>query len=80
MDGDLKKSDRAADGIFGMGPQNLSLISQLSSQGITPRVFSHCFKGSVVGGGTLAFGQLQQPNNLTYSPLVPSQYVLSCII
>ncbi|GFZ17827.1 eukaryotic aspartyl protease family protein [Actinidia rufa] len=34
--GDLTKSDRAVDGIFGFGQQGLSVISQLSSQGITP--------------------------------------------
>ncbi|KAL0283144.1 UNVERIFIED_CONTAM: Aspartic proteinase-like protein 2 [Sesamum angustifolium] len=38
--GDLTKSDRAVDGIFGFGQQGLSVISQLSSLGITPKVFS----------------------------------------
>ncbi|CAI9279757.1 unnamed protein product [Lactuca saligna] len=34
--GDLTKPDRAIDGIFGFSQQGLSVIAQLSSQGITP--------------------------------------------
>ncbi|XP_022752630.1 aspartic proteinase-like protein 2 [Durio zibethinus] len=70
--GDLTKSDRAVDGIFGFGQQSLSVISQLSSQGITPRVFSHCLKGNNGGGGILVFGEILEPN-MVYTPLVPSQ-------
>ncbi|MBA0800261.1 hypothetical protein Gohar_010706, partial [Gossypium harknessii] len=70
--GDLTKSDRAVDGIFGFGQQSLSVISQLSSQGITPKVFSHCLKGSNSGGGILVFGEILEPN-MVYTPLVPSQ-------
>ena len=73
----MTKSDRAVDGIFGFGQQSLSIISQLSSQGITPRVFSHCLKGNNGGGGILVFGEILEPN-VVYTPLVPSQYVLSC--
>nr|POE86802.1 hypothetical protein CFP56_38718 [Quercus suber] len=32
------------DGIFGLGPSDASFISQLSSHGIAPKVFSHCLK------------------------------------
>ncbi|XP_022755920.1 aspartic proteinase-like protein 2 [Durio zibethinus] len=70
--GDLTKSDRAVDGIFGFGQQGLSVISQLSSQGITPKVFSHCLKGNNGGGGILVFGEILEPN-IVYTPLVPSQ-------
>ncbi|PSR86531.1 Aspartic proteinase-like protein [Actinidia chinensis var. chinensis] len=70
--GDLTKSDRAIDGIFGFGQQGLSVISQLSSQGITPKTFSHCLKGSNGGGGVLVLGEIVEPN-IVYSPLVPSQ-------
>ncbi|KAK2984120.1 hypothetical protein RJ640_006273 [Escallonia rubra] len=70
--GDLTKSDRAVDGIFGFGQQGLSVISQLSSQGISPNAFSHCLKGSSGGGGILVLGQIVQPN-IVYTPLVPSQ-------
>ncbi|XVE79342.1 hypothetical protein DITRI_Ditri14bG0050500 [Diplodiscus trichospermus] len=69
--GDLTKSDRAVDGIFGLGQRSLSVISQLSLQGITPRVFSHCLKGNG-GGGILVFGEILEPN-IVYTPLVPSQ-------
>ncbi|PNY04342.1 aspartic proteinase-like protein 2-like [Trifolium pratense] len=70
--GDLTKSDRAIDGIFGFGQQGMSVISQLSSQGIAPRVFSHCLKGDSNGGGLLVLGEIVEPN-IIYSPLVPSQ-------
>ncbi|XP_009613509.1 aspartic proteinase 36 isoform X2 [Nicotiana tomentosiformis] len=70
--GDLTKPDRAIDGIFGFGQQGLSVIAQLSSQRVTPNVFSHCLKGSNGGGGILVLGQIVEPN-LVYTPLVPSQ-------
>ncbi|XP_041993216.1 aspartic proteinase 36-like [Salvia splendens] len=70
--GDLTKPDRAVDGIFGFGQQGLSVISQLSSQGITPNAFSHCLNGGNGGGGILVLGQIVEPN-LVYTPLVPSQ-------
>jgi len=73
--GDLTKSDKAVDGIFGFGPGALSVVSQLSSRGITPKVFSHCLKGDGVGGGILVLGEIKE-SNIVYSPLVPSQYVL----
>ncbi|GMP98910.1 hypothetical protein CsSME_00046612 [Camellia sinensis var. sinensis] len=70
--GNLTKSDIAVDGIFGFGQQGLSIISQLSSQGITPNAFSHCLKGNSGGGGILVIGAIMEPN-IVYSPLVPSQ-------
>ncbi|KAI3474623.1 hypothetical protein Pfo_029793 [Paulownia fortunei] len=70
--GDLTKSDRAVDGIFGFGQQDLSVISQLSSRKITPKVFSHCLKGEGNGGGTLVLGEILDPR-IVYTPLVPSQ-------
>ncbi|KAJ6739648.1 ASPARTYL PROTEASES [Salix koriyanagi] len=71
--GDLTKPDRAVDGIFGFGQQSMSVISQLASQGITPKVFSHCLKGDDSGGGILVLGEIVEPN-IVYTPLVPSQY------
>ncbi|KAF7818705.1 aspartic proteinase-like protein 2 [Senna tora] len=70
--GDLTKTDKAVDGIFGFGPGALSVISQLSSRGITPKVFSHCLKGESDGGGILVIGEILEPS-IVYSPLVPSQ-------
>lgn len=72
LSGDLTKSDRAIDGIFGFGQQGLSVVSQLSSRGITPRVFSHCLKGEGNGGGTLVLGEIVD-SRIVYTPLVPSQ-------
>lgn len=73
--GDLTKTDKAVDGIFGFGQGELSVISQLSTRGITPRVFSHCLKGEGNGGGILVLGEILEPG-IVYSPLVPSQYVI----
>lgn len=72
--GDLTKSDKAIDGIFGFGGGELSVISQLSSRGITPKVFSHCLRGDGNGGGIMVLGEILEPS-IVYSPLVPSQYV-----
>ncbi|XP_057984032.1 aspartic proteinase 36-like [Malania oleifera] len=70
--GDLTKTDRAIDGIFGFGQQDLSVISQLSRLGITPKVFSHCLRGEGNGGGILVLGEILDPG-IVYTPLVPSQ-------
>ncbi|XP_050243364.1 aspartic proteinase 36 isoform X2 [Quercus robur] len=70
--GDLTKTDKAVDGIFGFGQGGLSVISQLSSRGVTPKVFSHCLKGDGNGGGILVLGEILEPG-IAYSPLVPSQ-------
>ncbi|XP_058110295.1 aspartic proteinase 36-like [Magnolia sinica] len=70
--GDLTKPDRAIDGIFGFGQHDLSVISQLSSRGIAPKVFSHCLKGSDNGGGILVLGEIVEPG-IVYTPLVQSQ-------
>ncbi|XP_062207050.1 aspartic proteinase 36-like isoform X2 [Phragmites australis] len=70
--GDLTKADRAVDGIFGFGQHQLSVVSQLNSLGVSPKVFSHCLKGSDNGGGILVLGEIVEPG-LVYTPLVPSQ-------
>ncbi|KAL0916039.1 hypothetical protein M5K25_013520 [Dendrobium thyrsiflorum] len=70
--GDLTKSDRAIDGIFGFGQHELSVISQLSSAGVAPKVFSHCLKGSDTGGGILVLGEIVEPG-IVYTPLVQSK-------
>ncbi|KAL2345149.1 hypothetical protein Fmac_006434 [Flemingia macrophylla] len=70
--GDLTKTDKAVDGIFGFGPGALSVVSQLSSRGVAPKVFSHCLKGEENGGGVLVFGEILEPS-IVYSPLVPAQ-------
>lgn len=70
--GDLTKTDRALDGIIGFGQQDLSVMSQLSALGITPKVFSHCLKGEGKGGGILVLGEILDPT-IVYTPLVPSQ-------
>ncbi|KAJ4977633.1 hypothetical protein NE237_008413 [Protea cynaroides] len=69
---DLTKPDRAVDGIFGFGKSRFSVISQLSSRGIAPKIFSHCLSGSSTGGGIWVLGEIVAPN-IVYTPLVPSQ-------
>ena len=68
----MTKPDRAVDGIFGFGQQGLSIIAQLSSQGVAPDAFSHCLVGDGAGGGILVLGQIVEPN-MVYTPLIPSQ-------
>ncbi|KAM3303013.1 hypothetical protein P3S67_014043 [Capsicum chacoense] len=70
--GDFGMFDKATDGIFGLGQHGVSVIAQLSSQGLIPHVVSHCLRGSNGGGGVLVFGQIVEPT-LVYTPLVPSQ-------
>lgn len=70
--GDLTKTDRAVDGIFGFGQAELSIVSQLSSAGLAPKVFSHCLKGTDNGGGLLVLGEIVEPG-IVYSPLVQGQ-------
>lgn len=69
--GDLARQYRA-DGILGLGQGDSSIISQLSSRHLTPRVFSHCLIGDDNGGGTLVIGEIIGPKK-HYSPLFPSQ-------
>ncbi|XP_059462705.1 uncharacterized protein LOC132191633 [Corylus avellana] len=63
--GDLTKTDKAVDGIFGFRQGDLSVISQLSSRDITPQVFSHCLKGGGNGGGILVLGEILEPGTFT---------------
>jgi hypothetical protein len=56
------------DGILGFGRNQLSIISQLYSQGLSPKVFSHCLKGSEEGGGILVLGKIVAPD-LVFTPL-----------
>ncbi|CAN7096867.1 unnamed protein product [Brassica rapa subsp. narinosa] len=70
--GDLQRPRRAVDGIFGLGQGRLSVISQLATQGLAPRVFSHCLKGDKSGGGVMVLGQIKRPDTV-YTSLVPSQ-------
>lgn len=64
----------AFDGLFGFGRGALSVISQFSAKGLTPKVFSHCLRGGPIGGGTLVFGEIMEPN-IVYTPLIPSRLV-----
>ncbi|KAL0460113.1 UNVERIFIED_CONTAM: Aspartic proteinase-like protein 2 [Sesamum latifolium] len=69
---DLISTDNAVDGILGLGQPGISLISQLSAQGITQGAFAHCLRGENGGGGVLVLGQTEAPN-MVYTPLVPSR-------
>nr|KAJ0226147.1 hypothetical protein LSAT_V11C100041330 [Lactuca sativa] len=69
----ISTTERTLDGIMGLGRQSISVISQISSQGIAPNSFGHCLAGGD-GGGILAFGTLVMPD-LVFTPLVKSMYV-----
>nr|KAJ0228395.1 hypothetical protein LSAT_V11C100041100 [Lactuca sativa] len=68
--GRLTKTKRPVDGILGLGQQGLSIMSQLSSQGIAPTSFSHCLAD---GGGLLVLGKAVVPN-MVFTPLVKSKW------
>ncbi|XP_026389313.1 aspartic proteinase-like protein 2 isoform X3 [Papaver somniferum] len=72
LSGDFTDTDNAVDGIIGFGQHDMSIIQQLSSRGITPRVFSHCLDGTGRGGGVLVLGEVVA-EGIVYSPLVPSK-------
>ncbi|KAI4986616.1 hypothetical protein ZWY2020_019246 [Hordeum vulgare] len=64
------------DGIIGFGQNAISAISQLNSQGVSRKVFSHCLRGSKDGskdgGGILVLDEVQRPG-VVFTPIVPSQ-------
>lgn len=68
-------TERQFDGILGLGPGKVSVLSQLASQGITPKVLSMCLGPYTQPGasvGFLVFGEAIAPN-MVYTPLIPHQ-------
>ncbi|CAI0614793.1 unnamed protein product, partial [Linum tenue] len=72
--GRLTSTQHAVDGILGFGRGDLSVYSQLSSTGLTPRVFSHCLKGDGMGGGIFVLGKILE-QGIVYTPLTPSKHL-----
>nr|KAJ0228456.1 hypothetical protein LSAT_V11C100041370 [Lactuca sativa] len=68
--GQISQTERTLDEIMGLGRKIISVISQISSQGIAPNSFGHCLAGGD-GGGILAFGTPVMPD-LVFTPLVKS--------
>ncbi|VAI80314.1 unnamed protein product [Triticum turgidum subsp. durum] len=64
------------DGILAFGEQQLSIISQLNSLGVSPKKFSHCLKGSEEGGGIFLLGEIVEPR-LVFTPLAGPNYNLN---
>ncbi|CAM0885225.1 unnamed protein product [Alopecurus aequalis] len=54
------------DGLLGFGRNQLSIVRQLHSQGVSPKVFSQCLKGSEGGGGILVLGKIDVPGLVFY--------------
>nr|KAJ0224302.1 hypothetical protein LSAT_V11C100041500 [Lactuca sativa] len=50
----LIKTNQPIGGVLGLGLQGISVISEISSQGIAPNSFTHCLAGD--GGGLLVLG------------------------
>uniref|UniRef100_A0A2N9GQK9 Peptidase A1 domain-containing protein n=1 Tax=Fagus sylvatica TaxID=28930 RepID=A0A2N9GQK9_FAGSY len=68
-------TERQFDGILGLGPGKVSVLSQLASQGMTPKVLSMClgpYTQPGVAVGFLVFGEAIAPN-MVYTPLIPHQ-------
>ncbi|MFS8007590.1 putative nepenthesin [Helianthus anomalus] len=70
--GEYNDTRIATSGVLGLGQNGLSIISQLSSEGIAPKAFSHCFLGSRSGEGVFVIGYIIEPN-MVFTPLVQSQ-------
>ncbi|XP_047335352.1 aspartic proteinase 36-like [Impatiens glandulifera] len=66
----LSNEYRALDGIFGFGHNYQSVITQLSSKRIIPKILSHCLKED--GGGILVIGEILELG-MVYTPLVPTK-------
>ena len=65
-------SSKSINGLMGFGPGSQSVFSQLASQAMTSRVFSHGLRGDAIGGGILVIGEILN-NNMSDTPLVPNQ-------
>ncbi|TQD96765.1 hypothetical protein C1H46_017658 [Malus baccata] len=72
VSGLLARTEVSLNGVLGLSQGPLSVISQLSSRGITPSVFFHCLKGDGNGGGILVLGEILEPS-IVYTPLVPKK-------
>ncbi|KAL7616651.1 hypothetical protein Lser_V15G03848 [Lactuca serriola] len=73
--GQISQIERTLDGIMGLGRQSISVISQISTQGIARKSFGHCLAGGD-GGGILAFGTSVMPD-LVFTPLVKSIWLIA---
>ncbi|KAL4450641.1 hypothetical protein ABPG77_000997 [Micractinium sp. CCAP 211/92] len=62
-----------ADGLFGLGNSDASVVNQLVKAGVIDDMFSLCF-GMVEGDGALLLGDAEVPGSiaLQFTPLVPS--------
>lgn len=73
ISGDLSIPELALSGIMGFGQSNSSMLSQLASEGIVKKIFSHCLD-SEQGGGIFSIGEVVEPKVKTTS-LVSNTYV-----
>lgn len=56
------------DGVLGLGTGKVSILSQLSDQGVTKNVVGHCLGGK--GGGYLFFGDdLVPTSRMSWAPM-----------
>uniref|UniRef100_A0A7C8ZDM8 Aspartic proteinase Asp1 n=3 Tax=Opuntia streptacantha TaxID=393608 RepID=A0A7C8ZDM8_OPUST len=56
------------DGVLGLGKGRVSIVSQLSDQGLTRNVVGHCLSGE--GGGYIFFGDdVYDPSRIEWTPM-----------
>ncbi|XP_010912572.1 aspartic proteinase Asp1-like [Elaeis guineensis] len=61
------------DGILGIGFGEISIVSQLSSQGLFGKITGHCLNSN--GGGFLFLGDNGRlPSGITWVPMIPSDH------
>ncbi|KAM0062822.1 putative nepenthesin [Helianthus debilis subsp. tardiflorus] len=56
-----------ADGIMGLGRDDLSIVDQLVEGGVISNSFSLCYGGMDVGGGAMVLGGISPPSDIVYS-------------
>lgn len=59
------------DGYIGLGSHG-SVLSQLSSAGVVPTMFTICLDGSKKDASYLYFGEIEE-SDIVYTPLIPSE-------
>ncbi|RZS21802.1 hypothetical protein BHM03_00054492, partial [Ensete ventricosum] len=68
----IQNAPTPTDGLLGLGTGKISVLSQLSDQGVTKNVMGHCLGGK--GGGYLFFGDDFVPTSLmTWAPMSRSR-------
>lgn len=62
-----------ADGIMGLGRNDLSIVDQLVDRGVINDSFSLCYGGLDTSGGAMVLGQISTPSDMVFSKSDPTR-------